>query len=156
MFRRSSVLLLVCAAALAWSGAVSAQNGDYTAAIHAGMCGELGEEVESLDAPSPKGTGADVGVEGTSVVYHSDTDDDDIAIPDSELVNNPHSIVVFDGDTPVACGEIGGNVHDGEDLWIALHEVDDSGYTGVAELDDLLDDDDDEVEIDLYVVQPTS
>ena len=139
---------------LIWGGIATAQVGtDATAAVHSGMCTELGQEVATLDPPRPE-DGAWVGVEGLGVVLESETDD---VVSGRVLLDTPHSIVVSAGDTPVACGEIGGYAND-EDLDIGLQPVGDSGYFGVATLDDVDDDDggddDDDVEIDLPVFQP--
>lgn len=158
MFRRSSVLLMVCAAALAWSGAVSAQDDNdtvtYSAVIHSGMCDDMGEEVQVLDDSTALGTGEHVGVEGLATVVLSETDDDEIDVSASTLIESPHSIVAYIDDSPVACGEIGGLLDDDEDLWIGLEPLEDSGFFGIVELENIDDDDDDDLEIDVYLVQP--
>jgi hypothetical protein len=150
MMSRGLVLAIAICAALAWGNVATAQNGDISAAVHSGACNELGDEVASLNTPQPEG-GDWVGVEGLGVVLQSETDD---VVSGQDLIDSPHSVVIFAGGTVVACGEVGGPLDD-EDLYIGLQPVDNSGYFGIAELDDL-DDDDDEVEIDLYVFQPAN
>ncbi len=136
-------------AALGLGGIASAQdNSEVTAAVHSGMCNDLGDEVASLNNPEPE-SGNWIGVEGIGQVLESETDD---VVDSGDLIDSPHSIVIFAGGEVVACGEVGGYADD-DDLYIGLQPVGNSGYFGIAELDDV-DDDDDEVEIDLYVFQP--
>ena len=144
-------MAIVAGVSLVWGSAATAQDsGEVSAAVHGGTCDDLGSEVASLDAPRPD-RGDWVGVENLGVVLESETDD---VAPGEDLLSSPHSVVVFSEGNPVACGEIGGYVDD-DDLRIGLQPVDDSGYFGIASIDDIDDDDDDdEVEIDLSVFQP--
>lgn len=161
MVRIVQLGIITLCSALILAGTVSAQTptGAHGAAIHAGACDNLGELVVSLGVPEPEG-GAWVGVEGLAVVLESDTDDI-VEVTGAQLTDSPHSVVVSSGDAVVACGEIGGPIDD-VDLIIGIHPVDDSGYFGIADLDDIVedgdDDDDDgeEVDVDLYVVQPAA
>ena len=149
MKRLSLHIMIAFIAALGLGSAVTAQSeDDVTAAIHAGMCSDLGEEVATLNDPQPE-SGSWIGVEGLGQVLESETDD---VIRGDTLIDSAHSIVIFANGEPVACGEIGGYADD-DDLYIGLQPVGNSGYFGIADLDDI-DDDDDEVEIDLYVFQP--
>jgi hypothetical protein len=148
-----SLAAFVLFAVLAEVQVTSAQSdGDHTAAIHAGACGEIGEELVMLNAPQHE-SGDWLGIEGLAPILESDTEDiSDVSGPG--LTDEPHSIVMFSGETAVACGEIGGPVDD-DDMIVSIHPVDESGYFGIADIDDILDDDDDDgVEVHLYVVQP--
>lgn len=161
MYRLFQLGVVALGAVLVLAGSASAQTptGDYSAAIHAGMCAELDEEVVSLNAPAPEG-GDSIGVEDLAVVLESDNDD--IAgVTGVQLTGSPHSVVVFSGEDVVACGEIGGSIDD-EDLIIGIHPEGDSGYFGIADFDDIVeesdddDDDDNEVDVELYVVEPAA
>jgi len=142
-------------AALMLGGSAVAQDQPIpvSAAIHAGSCAEPGEQVVALDA-FRTGMGSAVGASGVPVVVESSTDDIG-RISGQDLTGSPHLIAVFADDAMVACGDIGGVVDD-DDLLVGLSPVDDSGYFGVANVEDITDDDDDDLEVDIYVVQPNS
>jgi hypothetical protein len=154
---RLSILGVLAMLSLALLGhdRVHAQDTETpTAAIHAGTCGEIGEELVSLNEPRAEG-GNWVGQEGLAPILESDTENLS-EISATQLTDSPHAIVIHAGDTPVACGEIGGPVDDG-DLILAVHPVDASGYFGIADIDGFPegdDDDGDDVEVHLYLVQP--
>ncbi len=145
--RRSSRLGLVAAfAVLALSvpaglaqtpvASPSAGDGPHPAHIHAGSCAELGDVVfplTSVDVVS----GETVGSESahpvkTSVTYL------DVSL--DEIVAGDHAVNVHLSDeeigTYIACGDIGGVVAEDEDggnnLTIALGELNDSGHAGVV------------------------
>lgn len=136
---------------LAGSSVAAQDQANLTAAVHAGSCAEPGESVLALDAFRP-GRGQAVGVSGVPIVLESSTDD--IAgLSGRQLIDSPHILAVFDGETIVACGAVGG-LTDDDDLTIGLSPVDDSGVFGIANIEDIEEADDDDLEIDLYVVQP--
>jgi hypothetical protein len=85
------------------------------------------------------------------VVVESSTDDIG-RLSGQDLTGSPHLVAVFVDD---ACGDIGG-VTDDDDLMVGLSPVDESGYFGVANIEDVTDDDDDDLEVDVYVVQPNA
>ena len=135
---RSFLMPIAVGASLVWGGIGAAQDGgDISAAVHSGGCDDLGQEVASLTVPSSE-DGEWAGVDGIGAVLESETDD---VASGQALLDSPHSIVVFAQGNVVACGEVGGNVDD-EDLDIGLRPVGDSGYFGIAKLNDVRGDDD--------------
>lgn len=163
MIRRLFLMAALVSAMLAWGGSASAQGEEeYSAGFYAGRCTDIGDEVRQLDALQ-FGEGEQIGTPGAPRVLQSTTDDID-DVPVDELTETPHAIVILDGDTQVACGEFGGNVgHDrDEDLVFGLAPLDDSGYVGVAVVDEIGvddnegEDDEDDFDVTLYVVYPES
>lgn len=72
------------------------------------------------------------------------------------LLAEPHIVAVFESDgsdTIIACGSIGGFVSadDDNDLAIGLRPQNDSGFAGIAILDD--DDDNDDLDVDVYIAR---
>lgn len=154
MYRHVGRMLMLLAICTGMGyGTVVAQDNDLSAAIHSGTCDALGDQVASLQAPRPA-SGPWVGVEGIGSVLESETDDVS-GVTASALIGSPHAVVVSAGGTAVACGEVGGNLDDDDSLHIGLAPVDDSGSFGIAELDDF-EDDDDELDVDLWVMNPTA
>ncbi|HEV2128918.1 MAG TPA: hypothetical protein VGR22_09895 [Thermomicrobiales bacterium] len=158
MISRFVLLLSILAAMFVSIQATSAQGEDqYTAAIVSGRCIDIGEAVLVLDTPQYE-TGEWRGTEGAPVVLESDNDDIG-EVPASVLFDTPHSVVVLEDDDPVACGEFGGlvGVEEDQDLIFGLSPVNDSGYVGVVVVNGVSrDDEDDEFEVDVYVIDPES
>jgi hypothetical protein len=128
--------------------------------IEAGECSDLdANPVATLNNVEPIGA-SDEGeeerqVQGpltASLVLTSTSEDVDLAFDD--MLAETHSVTVHlsqeDLQTYVACGEIGGVVSD-DQLVVALHEVDGSGYNGIAILSK---DDDGNVDATLYLAGP--
>jgi len=95
-----------------------------------------------------------VGPEDASVVEGSE--DSDVGTDLATLLGEPHVIAVFESegsDTIIACGSIGGfaSGDDDVDLAVGLREQNDSGFAGIALLDD--DDDDNELDVDVYIAR---
>jgi len=93
-----------------------------------------------------------VGPEDASVVEGSE--DSNIGTDLATLLAEPHVIAVFESegsDTIIACGSIGGfaSADDDTGLAVGLREQNDSGFAGIALLDD--DDDDNELDVDVYI-----
>ena len=107
---------------------------------------ETDAEGEDDNPNEPQGT-----LTATAVLY-SNSEDVEIAFDD--VLASSHSINVHQSDediqTYIACGEIGGVVVDDE-LVIALHSQNDSGYTGIAILSK---DDDGNVDVEVYLAEP--
>lgn len=144
------------------------QNG-HPAHIHAGTCAELDpapvadlynllpigverdDDGEVSESPEVRGT-LTVGD-----VTYSETDDIELVWDD--VLSSPHAIVVHESednmDTYIACGDIGGVVFgdDDDEMVIGLHPVGDSGFSGIAVLDA---DDDDEVDVEVYMSAPAT
>lgn len=88
-----------------------------------------------------------------SLVTYSMTDDIDLNFKDDVLAT-AHSIIVHESDANIqnyiACGDIGGVMVDGEML-VALHPLNDSGYTGIAKL---TTDGDGQVDVQIFLAEP--
>lgn len=130
------------------------------ASIHTGTCDRPGDLVFELRnvvvVPDSRGTLEYVGAGGASVIESSD--DSELPTTFAELTRAPHLIAVFESvrsGTLIACGEIGGfTVPNDDELDIGLRAQGDSGFAGVALIDG--DDDDNEVDIDLYLARNVS
>lgn len=175
----SSIRKFVAGAALAatigFGGAAgviaqdSTPTNGHPAHIHAGTCAELDPApVADLFNLLPIGVERDDDgtvsetpeVRGTLTVgdvTYSETDN--IEFTWDDMLSSPHAIVVYESednvDTYIACGDIGGVVFgdDDDEMVIGLHPVGDSGFSGIALLDA---DDDDEVDVEVYMSAPTS
>ncbi|MDQ3442490.1 MAG: hypothetical protein M3490_02635 [Chloroflexota bacterium] len=93
-----------------------------------------------------------VGPEDVSVV--EGFEDSNVGTDLATLLAESHVIAVFESegsDTIIACGSIGGfmSADDDTDLAVGLREQNDSGFAGIALLDD--DDDDNELDVDVYI-----
>jgi hypothetical protein len=112
-----------------------------------------GRRLPGSSAFQPSSGGDFVGAEDASVVEGSE--DSDIGIGLDALLADPHVIAVFESDnseTIIACGSIGGFFSGDDDtLAVGLREQNNSGFAGVALLDD--DDDDNELDVDLYIAR---
>ncbi len=100
------------------------------------------------------GGGEFVGAEDGSIVEGSEDSAIDVGL--DTLLEEPHLIAVFESegsDTIIACESIGGFVSadDDEDLAVGLRQQNDSGFAGVALLDD--DDDDNELDVDVHIAR---
>jgi len=159
-----TLVLIITVLALA-GAATQAQQTEGTdtirpASIHSGTCDAPGDLVFALRdvvvGPESRGSLEFVGASGAFVVEGSATSDLPTTLVD--LTNAPHLIAVFESegsDTLVACGEIGGfTVPNDDDLDIGLREQGDSGFAGVALIDG--DDDDNEVDVDIYLARAVS
>ncbi len=98
--------------------------------------------------------GGFVGPDDASVVEGSE--DSNVGIDLARLLGEPHVIAIFESegsDTIIACGSIGGfaSGDDDVDLAVGLREQNDSGFAGIALLDD--DDDDNELDVDVYIAR---
>lgn len=134
----SSLLLLLVPAIAAQDDASEA----HPVHIHSGTCDELGDVVFPLaDVTLP--TGEEMGAAGGHPVKVSEVNNVDV--PLQEILDGGHAINVHlsadEIDTYIACGNIGGIVHErengeGMEVIIALAEQNDSGHVGIAWLGD--------------------
>lgn len=171
--RLSSVRQLVTGAVLAMAIGIGGASGvmaqsstpanGHPAHIHAGTCAdfdpspvvglynllpvgvERDDDGEVAETPERRGT-----LTAAEVTY---SETDDIEFGWDTMLGEPHVIVVHESedhmDTYIACGDIGGVVFDdGDEMVIALHPVGDSGFNGIAFLSA---DDDDEVDVEVYL-----
>ena len=134
----SSLLLLVVPAMAAQDDADEA----HPAHIHSGTCDELGDVVYPLaDVAAP--TGEEMGTAGGHAVKASEQNHVDV--PLQEIIDGGHAINVHlsadEIGTYIACGTIGGVVHErengeGMEITIGLAELNGSGHVGIAWLGD--------------------
>src|ERR687894_2653316 len=114
----------------------------HPAHIHSGTCDQLGDVVYPLaDVATP--TGEEMGAAGAHPVKVSEVNHVDV--PLQEILDGGHAINVHlsaeEIGTYIACGNIGGIVHErengeGMEITIALSELNDSGHVGIAWLGD--------------------
>ncbi|MCC6703805.1 MAG: hypothetical protein IT334_02945 [Thermomicrobiales bacterium] len=164
--RRLAATFLLSASVIAGGvGLSSAQQTPATdtlqASIFATSCADLsGEAVETLRNLTLDHADAEFrGLPSAMVVLDSDSE---VEISLVTMLDSPHSIVIGDPNSPVACGDIGGHVpgddDDDSDIEVGLWPWNDSGYFGIAHIEgenDLDDDDDDSnTEIDIEVAVP--
>ena len=130
----------------------SAQDGDRTphpAHIHDGTCDELGDVVFPLEDVSLVEEGEVQGSRSASPVEVSETE---VESPLDDILGGRHAVNIHlsaeEIGEYIACGNVGGRVVDGK-LAIGLREVNNSGYTGVA----VLQEDDDETDVTVYLLE---
>lgn len=158
--------------ALGGAGLALAQETTTTIAshpshIHAGTCAELdpnpaaplnnlvpiAADPEDLEASLQEVE--TVGVLTASPILYADSEDVDLAWED--MLAESHAINVHLSDQEIdqyiACGDIGGTpIDDDGKLVIALHQQNDSGYSGIAILEK---DDDGNVDVEVYLAGPS-
>jgi hypothetical protein len=150
--------------ALGGSSLVLAQETTDTAShpahIHAGDCANLDPNPAApltnveprLNDSEDENANAPQGILTASPVLYSMTDDIELSFDDDVLASS-HSINIHESneniDVYIACGEIGGIVVDGE-LVIALHPMNDSGYSGIAKL---TKDGDGNVDVEVFLAE---
>ncbi len=114
----------------------------HPAHIHSGTCDQLGDVVYPL-ADVVTQTGEEMGATGGHPVKVSEVNHVDA--PLQEILDGGHAINVHlsaeEIGTYIACGNIGGVVHErengeGMEITIALSELNDSGHVGIAWLGD--------------------
>lgn len=129
----------------------------HPAHIHAGTCAELGEVVVPLeDVMVPAGAVR----EGSEAAHPVKSSQIHVDMPFQEIIDGGYAINVHlsaeEIDTYIACGDIGGYVvtdpDGGDELFVGLRELNDSGHTGVARLG--IADDPNKTEISILLVEP--
>ncbi len=146
-----SLVLLALVFGLSASTAVVAQDtdeedndeGDLIASINPGTCAGFDDaaafELGDLDAPDPEAEGNEtIGVVPDPQVW---SEDEEIEASFEDLED--HVVGVIDlaaGEAVLACGEVGGVIHDGS-LEVPLYSGEDGSLRGIAVF---ADDDDDE------------
>ncbi len=133
----------------------------HPAHIHKGTCDQLDPnpasplnnvELKMNDSKDEKAN-APVGVLTAAQVGVSITEDGEYKWDD--MLAESHAINVHESDANIqnyiACGDVGGVIVD-DNLVIALHPVNDSGYTGIAILHK---DGDGNVDVTIYLAEPT-
>jgi hypothetical protein len=153
--------LSIGGAGLALAQEEEAPAASHPAHIHAGDCANLDpnpaaplnnveprlEDSDAEDANQPEGV-----LTASPVLY---SDSEEIELKWDDVLASSHSINVHESDENIdvyiACGEIGGIVVD-DTLVIALHSMNDSGYSGIA----ILEKDGDEVDVEVYLSEPVT
>jgi len=160
----------VLAGGLAISGAglVLAQDEEavtpsHPAHIHMGTCGEdldpnpigplnyveprLNEESDDENVNAAQGV-----LTASNVLYSLSEEGDEVTWEDMLATSHAINLHLSDEEIEVyiACGDIGGVPVEGE-LAIALHSVNDSGYTGIAVL---TEDGDGNVDVEIFLAEP--
>ena len=134
-------------APIAW--AQGEEDTPHPAHIHSGSCDNLGDIVAPLEDVRELTAGESFGADTAIRVEQSETDVD---LTLGEILSAPHAINIHQSAEEVqnyiACGDLGGRVVDNE-LAIGLHELNGSGYSGVALLD--TDDDGEGTDVDVYL-----
>jgi hypothetical protein len=136
----------------------AATGPSHPAHIHAGTCDDLEPNpvapLNNLELRQNEDAD-DNTVQGTltaSQMFWSGSDELDLNWDD--MLATSHSVNVHESDeniqTYIACGEIGGIVVD-DSLVIGLHQLNDSGYSGIAIL---RKDGDDNVDVEVYLAGP--
>lgn len=134
-------------------------TGVLTAAIHTGTCADFGEVVFDLGTlQTAEERYPDDDVRGSAMsgpVFQVDADADDVDFG-ALLDDESHALVVHGANgEPVACGDLAGVVHDDE-LTVALRPINNSGFAGVAILEEdeaTLGIGSDEVEVDVTLFE---
>ena len=117
-------------------------DGPHPAHIHSGTCDELGDVVHPLeDVAEP--TGEEMGAAGGHPVKLSEGTHLDV--PLREILDGDHAVNVHlsadEIDEYIACGNVGGVVHErengeGMEVTVGLAELNGSGHVGIAWLGD--------------------
>lgn len=159
IFVRLGTIGFASAVALGGASALAVHEDlEFPVAIHEGTCEEPGDVVVELDnlvrlpedAPAE---GERAGAPGSQVV-HGLPDDEELDLTVDDLFAADHILAVFDaeGENIIACGPIGAyTFEEGNDLVFGLRSQGDSPYSGVA----VIENDDDESEIEIYLVNNT-
>ena len=162
-----AAVLLAAAVGVGAQGQSAVAQGDMPTVSHVGACtdpnpesvhrltdvrlssGVTGDAADDDDDDVQAGQAGGIGGALVEPVAFSDTEIDDRI---DALTQQPHAVIVWDSadrNRVLACGQIGGVPVNDDDLAFGLTEQTDSGYHGIAILDD--EDDDNEVEITLYL-----
>jgi hypothetical protein len=103
--------------------------------LYGGSCDEIAKVGYSPLYPVVIAEGERV---GQSIAIEAETGYRTVDIPLDTLIDEPHVIVVRKSldsqSTIIACGEIGGVNDQDDELVIGLHEMNNSGFTGIARL----------------------
>lgn len=122
--------------------------------IHAGSCAELGEVVVPLaDVAHPEGEHL-----GSPDAVNSPVSLNFIDMPFEDLLNGEYAVNVHlsaeEIGTYIACGDVGGVIEqgdDGEEVRFVLHELNDSGHTGVV----FIGLDEEQTQVNVMMVEPS-
>jgi hypothetical protein len=159
-------LVLIGAVAFGGAGLVVAQDDaeepdvSHPSHIHAGTCDELDPNPAApLNNVEPRLNDSDdedanqpEGVLTAPRVLYADSEEVDLSWEDMMATSHAVNVHLSDEEisTYIACGDIGGVVVD-DQLTIALEPQNDSGYHGIAILEQ---DEDGNVDVEIYLAEP--
>jgi plastocyanin len=138
------------------SAAQESADAPHPAHIHTGTCAQLGDIAAPLkDVAAPEGERS-----GSTTAFPLETSETIIDLPLQELLDGNHAVNVHksadDIGTYIACGDIGGVVNTDEggrtELVVALGELNDSGYYGVASIGS--DEGSNQTEVSVTLIEP--
>ncbi len=138
------------------SAAQDSADTPHPAHIHSGSCAQLGDVVAPLkDVAEPDGDR-----QGAASAYPLETSETLIDMPLKDLLDGNHAVNVHKSadeiNVYIACGDIGGVVSTDEggrtELVVALGELNDSGYYGVASIGS--DEGSNQTEVTVTLIEP--
>jgi len=155
--RAASFAGMVALAALGpVSAAQDSADAPHPAHIHTGSCAQLGDVVAPLnDVAMPDGEHS-----GSTSAFPVETSETIIDLSLEDILDGNHAVNVHKSADEIGvyitCGDIGGVVHTDEggrrELVVALGELNDSGYYGVASIGS--DEGSDQTEVTVTVIEP--
>jgi plastocyanin len=138
------------------SAAQESAHAPHPAHIHSGSCAQLGDVVAPLkDVAEPEGDHS-----GASTAFPLETSETIVDMTLQDILDGDHAVNVHKSADEIgvyiACGDIGGVVSTDEggrtELVIALGELNDSGYYGVANIG--IDEGSDQTEVTVTIIEP--
>ena len=122
------------------------QAGPHPVHIHSGTCDDLGDVVAPLSAlEQPEGDAT-----GPDSARQADRSRTTVDLALTDIIDGGHAINAHESEENIsnyiACGDVGGVVVDGT-LVIGLGELNDSGYTGIA----ILEENGDQTDVSVYL-----
>jgi plastocyanin len=138
------------------SAAQDSANIPHPAHIHSGTCAQLGDVVAPLkDVAEPEGDH-----QGAASAFPLETSETIVDMSLQDLLDGNHAVNVHKSadeiNVYIACGDIGGVVNTDEggrtELVVALGELNDSGYYGVASIGS--DEGSDQTEVSVTLIEP--
>lgn len=140
---------LAAAMNVSWARAQGEGDPPHPAHIHTGTCDNLGDIVAPLDDVALRTAGESFGAASAIPVTESETE---VPLALGDILGAPHAVNIHESADAIqryiACGDIGGRVVDGK-LTIGLRELNGSGHSGVA----VLEDDDDQTGVTVYLAE---
>jgi hypothetical protein len=136
----------------------------HPAHIHDGSCAELDPNPAApLNDVAPRGydleegtISDDIEVRGSLTAAPVEFSESEAEISFDDVLETGHAINVHESnehpEVYIACGDIGGPVLD-DKLYVALQELNDSGYSGIAILEEA---DDDKTKVTIYLAIPSA
>ncbi|MGI8643909.1 MAG: cupredoxin domain-containing protein [Thermomicrobiales bacterium] len=128
--------------------ATAHEAGPHPVHVHTGTCNELGEVIApltSLEQPAGEAT-------GPGSARQADRSETTVDLALSDILEGGHAINAHESEENpgnyIACGDVGGVVVNGT-LVIGLGELNDSGFTGIA----VLEENGDQTDVNVYLTR---